>query len=44
MGDDSSFMIHKNNSGVVLKEGITVFVFRKLMVLLFHEVFYFNLK
>jgi len=39
---NSSSLIHKDTARVVLKESITVFVFGELMVLLFHEVFYFK--
>lgn len=38
---NSSSLIHKDTAGVVLKESIAVFVFGKLTVLLFREVFYF---
>lgn len=37
-----SSLIHKDTARVVLKESIAVFVFRKLIILLFHEVFYFK--
>lgn len=43
MSDGNSYsLIHKNTAGLVLKESIAVFVFGKLMVLLFMVIYFIN--